>query len=69
MSNPSFDFVRLRNYLAILKIKVTKVINQLVTKMDVLYKKHALPGFDDRNEDEDTIDDITDELTKVRFDC
>jgi hypothetical protein len=35
--------------------------------MDILYKKNALPGFDDRNEDEDTIDDITDELTKVIF--
>ncbi|KAJ3369552.1 hypothetical protein HDU91_007112 [Kappamyces sp. JEL0680] len=32
--------------------------------MDNLYKKAALPGFDD-NRDEHTIDDLTDELTRL----
>ena len=33
--------------------------------MDSLYKKTALPGFDDRNNHEQTIDDTTEELTKM----
>ncbi len=37
----------------------------LVAIMDTLYKKTALPGFDDKNKKDHTIDDITDELTKL----
>ena len=33
--------------------------------MESLYKKTALPGFDDRNGQEQSIDDLTEELTKL----
>lgn len=36
----------------------------IVAVIDGLYKKNALPGFNDRLDDEN-IDDITNELTKV----
>jgi hypothetical protein len=39
------------------------VASNLVALMDSLYKKNALPGFNDR--DDENIDDITNELTKV----
>ena len=33
--------------------------------LETLYKKTALPGFDDRNSDEQSIDDVTEELTRL----
>lgn len=54
---------RLRNHFCISKTRV-KPILMIVAVIDGLYKKNALPGFNDRLDDEN-IDDITNELTKV----
>ena len=36
-----------------------------VTLIETLYKKTALPGFNDRNAEDHSIDDVTEELTKL----
>lgn len=54
---------RLRNHFCISRTRV-KIMLIIVAVIDGLYKKNALPGFNDRLDDEN-IDDITNELTKV----
>lgn len=38
----------------------------LVQKLDAMHKKHLLPGFDDRIQEERDIERLTDEITQVR---
>ncbi|KAF9426810.1 hypothetical protein BGZ94_005988 [Podila epigama] len=39
-----------------------------VQKLDAMHKKHLLPGFDDRLQEERDIERLTDEITQVHFD-
>jgi len=40
---------------------------QTVNRLDVMHRKHLLPGFDDRSSDEAAIEDLTDAITKVGY--
>ncbi len=59
--------------LELFKIKVIEFISLflinkscLVSLIESLYKKHLLPGFDDRQQEEQSIERISEEITLVR---
>lgn len=72
MEEVSLQFLttsRLKSPFCILKTKVLQIEISiaLVALMETLYKKNALPGFDDRDSDEENIDELSIELTKVLY--
>lgn len=44
-------------------------IEEQTTKLDILHKKMALPGFDDRKEEEDEIEQLTFDITRDLHQC
>jgi hypothetical protein len=40
---------------------------KIVTQIEALYKKHLLPGFDDRQSEERSIERLSDDITLVLY--
>ncbi|CAG8631167.1 8787_t:CDS:2, partial [Paraglomus occultum] len=46
-----------------------EAIKERIAKLQTLHKKHTLPGFDDRTGEEEEIEHLTGEITKLFHEC